>query len=104
MRRALLRRRKRAVNNIKECAGDQCRSRGRGYHASDCEGGKGVAGGIEQGVREVERGGVQGVEEAVADYEAEGRVGEGGELSGGEGDWWWWRRTKVDGLEKLKKN
>ena len=46
-----------------------------------------MAGGVESGVRQVERGGIQKSQEAVAGYKAEGGVGEGDELSGGKGDW-----------------
>ncbi len=94
MRCPLLRRRKRAAHNIEDGAGNECGGLGGGDHAGDCKGGERVAGGVEQGIWEVERGEFQGVEETVAGYEAEGGVGESGELSGGKGDRWWW--TKVD--------
>lgn len=80
--------------------GDDGRARvvvGERDRADGGAGGEGVAGGDESGVREVERGGVQGAEEAVARHEAEGGVGEGDELSGGQGDWWWgWGWETVD--------
>lgn len=74
-RRALLRRRQRAPDDLQTCSFHvrvEC-IRGR---AADRRGGEEVPGGAEPGVYAAERGGVQGVAEAVACDEAEGRVGE----------------------------